>query len=413
MVIMLAHAAKAASLLPAAGRLAAVGRDDRQRGSAVDPAGRLRQHEPLLGRQPHERQPLQGCPDAQPAARARKPHVPYVRSAGCRLLSTCCQWLMTGMQQTDACNVMAMSHALQGIRHSQQLRRSQHWGGRPPQPGGDDIDSAAPSSGSGGGRHRQPLFDPFADLPSEPEVSARRTDVSARCTALAVCAASAKIRAEQAAPPDSRSTHVPHQSTLLGGWVMSVQGAAARPSRRPAARQVDETPKSWTIGELIGEGAFGCVYSGLDNDTGRLMAVKQVHFAPAPIDCLTTASNGPVLLSNSAEGAPGRSIQWRQLAAQPVAPTLALPCFCQLPSHTEPARHQPPASNAQDDIVSRAPSAGAAAAQVRVPRAAAVKGKVAVHLSGLEADINVLRRLKHPNIVRYLVRCPVCDSQKG
>jgi hypothetical protein len=42
--------------------------------------------------------------------------------------------------------------------------------------------------------------------------------------------------------------------------------------------------------------------------------------------------------------------------------------------------------------------------QVRVPRAAAVKGKVAVHLSGLEADINVLRRLKHPNIVRYLVR---------
>lgn len=39
---------------------------------------------------------------------------------------------------------------------------------------------------------------------------------------------------------------------------------------------VDETPKSWTRGELIGEGAFGSVYSGLDNDTGRLMAVKQV-----------------------------------------------------------------------------------------------------------------------------------------
>jgi hypothetical protein len=48
-----------------------------------------------------------------------------------------------------------------------------------------------------------------------------------------------------------------------------------------------------------------------------------------------------------------------------------------------------------------------AVVQVRVPRAAAVKGRVAVHLSGLEADINVLRRLKHPNIVRYLVRgCP-------
>ena len=51
-------------------------------------------------------------------------------------------------------------------------------------------------------------------------------------------------------------------------------------------------------------------------------------------------------------------------------------------------------------------------AQVRVPRAAAVKGKVAVHLSGLEADINVLRRLKHPNIVRYLVRRPPLCSRK-
>lgn len=44
----------------------------------------------------------------------------------------------------------------------------------------------------------------------------------------------------------------------------------------PAARQVDETPKTWVRGELIGEGAFGTVYSGLDMDTGRLMAVKQV-----------------------------------------------------------------------------------------------------------------------------------------
>ena len=130
-------------------------------------------------------------------------------------------------------------------------------------------------------------------------------------------------------------------------------------------------------------------------------------------DCLTTASNGLILKSNSGKGAPGRGIQWRQLAAQNVASTLALPCFCQLPSHTEPARHQPPASSARNDAVSRAPPAGTAAAQVRVPRAAAVKGKVAVHLSGLEADINVLRRLKHPNIVRYLVRCPACDSQKG
>lgn len=49
--------------------------------------------------------------------------------------------------------------------------------------------------------------------------------------------------------------------------------------------------------------------------------------------------------------------------------------------------------------------------QVRVPRAAAVRGKVAVHLSGLEADINALRRLKHPNIVRYLVSSPTAPTK--
>jgi mitogen-activated protein kinase kinase kinase ANP1 len=61
--------------------------------------------------------------------------------------------------------------------------------------------------------------------------------------------------------------------------VDAVQGAAAQLLKvLPAARQVDETPKTWVRGELIGEGAFGSVYSGLDMDTGRLMAVKQVLF---------------------------------------------------------------------------------------------------------------------------------------
>ena len=35
-------------------------------------------------------------------------------------------------------------------------------------------------------------------------------------------------------------------------------------------------PVSWTRGELLGAGAFGRVYLGLNNDTGQLMAVKQV-----------------------------------------------------------------------------------------------------------------------------------------
>jgi len=34
-------------------------------------------------------------------------------------------------------------------------------------------------------------------------------------------------------------------------------------------------PVHWTKGELIGAGAFGRVYMGLNNETGQLMAVKQ------------------------------------------------------------------------------------------------------------------------------------------
>lgn len=40
-------------------------------------------------------------------------------------------------------------------------------------------------------------------------------------------------------------------------------------------------PKNWTKGELIGQGAFGSVYLGMDNDSGQLMAVKQVTITPS------------------------------------------------------------------------------------------------------------------------------------
>lgn len=45
----------------------------------------------------------------------------------------------------------------------------------------------------------------------------------------------------------------------------------------PPAQQI-EPPRSWIKGELIGSGAFGRVYLGLNNDTGRLMAIKEVPF---------------------------------------------------------------------------------------------------------------------------------------
>ncbi len=36
-------------------------------------------------------------------------------------------------------------------------------------------------------------------------------------------------------------------------------------------------PVHWIKGELIGAGAFGRVYMGLNNKTGQLMAVKQAR----------------------------------------------------------------------------------------------------------------------------------------
>jgi serine/threonine protein kinase len=41
-----------------------------------------------------------------------------------------------------------------------------------------------------------------------------------------------------------------------------------------------QAPRNWSCGELIGAGAFGRVYLGLNNDNGELVAVKQVPTSP-------------------------------------------------------------------------------------------------------------------------------------
>ncbi|XP_010884838.1 mitogen-activated protein kinase kinase kinase 2 isoform X2 [Esox lucius] len=46
------------------------------------------------------------------------------------------------------------------------------------------------------------------------------------------------------------------------------------PSRSPRA------PTNWRLGKLLGQGAFGRVFLCYDADTGRELAVKQVHFDP-------------------------------------------------------------------------------------------------------------------------------------
>lgn len=53
----------------------------------------------------------------------------------------------------------------------------------------------------------------------------------------------------------------------MGGPPLPGGDAGARPQRKPI---------SWTKGELVGQGAYGSVFVAMDNDTGELIAVKQV-----------------------------------------------------------------------------------------------------------------------------------------
>ncbi|DBA78684.1 hypothetical protein WJX77_001730 [Trebouxia sp. C0004] len=62
---------------------------------------------------------------------------------------------------------------------------------------------------------------------------------------------------------------------------------ASRPDRSAvASSRVERFPIgekiNWQIGEMVGAGAFGRVYLGLNNDTGQLMAVKQVLISKEP-----------------------------------------------------------------------------------------------------------------------------------
>lgn len=72
-----------------------------------------------------------------------------------------------------------------------------------------------------------------------------------------------------------------HRGAEVGGEEL------VSPVRR-AARLAESGPVNWTRGELIGAGAFGRVYLGLNNDTGQLMAVKQVRGAASrPLERLS------------------------------------------------------------------------------------------------------------------------------
>ena len=114
--------------------------------------------------------------------------------------------------------------------------------------------------------------------------------------------------------------------------------AAARGGVASTSQRMEpKAPLRWKRGEMIGVGAFGRVYVGMDDDKQQLLAVKEVSpspqrffAAPRPSGCRCVAKRFQVLLS-------GNTME-----------------------------------------------------------------KAMEHLKGLESEVEVLRQLSHPNIVRYL-----------
>jgi hypothetical protein len=63
------------------------------------------------------------------------------------------------------------------------------------------------------------------------------------------------------------------------GGVDAADGAGAGGGGAAEEEGADEAPLpfSWTKGELVGAGAFGRVFTGLNNESGEIIAVKQVR----------------------------------------------------------------------------------------------------------------------------------------
>ncbi|KAJ3202679.1 hypothetical protein HDU82_007178 [Entophlyctis luteolus] len=91
-------------------------------------------------------------------------------------------------------------------------------------------------------------------------------------------------RMEVQLPPPDMGVKPPKPIVEVGAAKKSpvVESVATTHSVRPESTAVAPTITHWTRGKLIGQGAFGKVYHGLNLDTGDFMAVKQVLIGPPP-----------------------------------------------------------------------------------------------------------------------------------
>lgn len=195
-------------------------------------------------------------------------------------------------------------------------------------------------------------------------------------------------RLQQATPTTTTTSSSSEHQQALQETTSGLQQAVAVPQQQEAPMQrggdldlqscweKQGPPLNWTKGKLIGAGAFGRVFQGLDNETGHILAVKQVGrgrvlcslCSHACVQLVCRAWYQAKWQDNRRQAAPPWTWCWRRHD---------LPTF--LPSHTVHAW-----------------------LQVALTKDEALKGRVAEHIKALEAEVAVLQQLNHRNIVRYL-----------
>lgn len=135
------------------------------------------------------------------------------------------------------------------------------------------------------------------------------------------------------------------------------------PEQRRQRRAHRGPPASWTRGELIGAGAFGRVYLGLDDETGELFAVKTVSL-PSTVSFASSAPRGAGASRRKRNGY----------------------------DEDDDLDFD---DDEDDDDVATTTAASRAAARINDRR-------LAPHVEALRSEVELLAGLDHPNIVRYL-----------